>query len=151
MGAKQTVNSLIKQFAFILLLVAPLAAAVTWTIEPSFRTLLATLTYDSEPLSEDVYDNYEQNLNLKRQIQKHFLNFKIYIPLEDIVTIGPNSKEKMMQDIMARSCGKANIYVWTPLGFRLPFLGQKFIDRCWKPSIQIGSQEEPTDRGKIDF
>lgn len=144
-------KSLTKQFALILLLVAPLAAAVTWTIEPSFRTLLATMTYQSEPLTEDVYDNYEQNLNLKRQIQKHFLNFKIYIPLEDIVTIGPNSKEKMMQEIMARSCGKANIYVWTPLGFRLPFLGQKFIDRCWKPTIQIGSKDEAVEGDKIDL
>ena len=124
-----------KTFFKVLLYILPMAAAITWTIEPAFRTMLATLQFEPMQLQASHFESAESNTELKRKMQKHFLNYKVYIPMEDIVTLGPNSNEQMMKTIMARSCGQANVYVWTPLGFRLPFLGLKFIDRCWKPEV----------------
>lgn len=115
----------------------PSAAALTWTVEPAFRTTVATIQHEPLRLKMDDFTDIEKNTELKRQLQKHFLDYNIYIPLEDIVTLSPQTDQIMMKDIMARSCGPAYVYVWTPLGFRLPFIGMKFIDRCWKPDTEI--------------
>jgi hypothetical protein len=67
-------------------------------------------------------------------LQHHFLNRSIYVPLEDIVVpeeagAGPSDYGMLMQ----RACGRGKIFLWIPLKFTLPILGEKVIEWCWIP------------------
>jgi hypothetical protein len=76
--------------------------------------------------------NKPQTLALdgQRFIQRHFLSYGVYIPLEDIVIRGMRSVEPTIVPLMEQSCGEGRAYVWVPLRFQLPAVGEKVLEWC---------------------
>ena len=35
--------------------------------------------------------------------------------------------------LMQKACGRGRLYVWIPLKWRIPVLGEKVLEWCWKP------------------
>jgi hypothetical protein len=66
----------------------------------------------------------------QRFIQRHFLSYGVYIPLEDIVVRGKTSVEPTIVPLMEQSCGEGQAYVWVPLRFQLPVVGEKVLEWC---------------------
>jgi hypothetical protein len=69
-------------------------------------------------------------LDGQRFIQRHFLAFGVYIPLEDIVIRGLTSEEPTSVPLLEQSCGEGHAYVWVPLRFQLPVVGEKVLEWC---------------------
>ena len=84
------------------------------------------------------FDSEESAVTIKRLIQRHFLDYSVYIPVEDIVIIASEKKEgNRLESLMTKACGHGSLFVWIPLKISLPFYGEKVHEWCWKPSLQI--------------
>jgi hypothetical protein len=77
---------------------------------------------------------------LKREEQRYFLSYGIYLPLDDIMF-----QDELIEngarhgDSLRSSCGGAKSGVtwaiWLPLKFRWPLIGERVSEWCWKPTI----------------
>lgn len=115
-------------------LAMPLFFAAFWSAEPALQATYAAWKYNLTPIDTDRLNNSINQVNTKRQIQKHFLRDNIYIPLEDIILITDFlEKQSNLSFFMQNACGRGRIYVWVPLKFRLPIIGDRVFDWCWKP------------------
>ncbi len=125
-------------FFVSLLCLIPIAAAATWSLLPSLRAAVAVTKFSQITISASDLSTEESAVTVKRQIQRHFLDYSVYIPIEDIVIIAPDKKEdNRMESLMTKACGRGSLFVWIPLKISLPFYGEKVHEWCWKPSIQI--------------
>jgi hypothetical protein len=127
-----------KIFLVSVLCLLPIAAAITLSLLPSVRYIIAVIKFNQ--LSEGAIDleSVETEVLVKRQIQRHFLDYSVYIPVEDIVIIASDKKEdNRLESLMTKACGHGSLFVWIPLKISLPFFGEKVHEWCWKPSIQI--------------
>jgi hypothetical protein len=127
-----------RTFFVSLLCLIPIAAAATWSFLPSLRSIVAVTKFSQIMIESADLDSEESSVTLKRQIQRHFLDYSVYIPVEDIVIITPDKKEdNRLESLMTKACGSGSLFVWIPLKISLPFYGEKVHEWCWKPSIQI--------------
>ena len=127
-----------RTFFVSLLCLVPIAAAATWSFLPSLRSIVAVTKFSEIMIESADLDSEESSVTLKRQIQRHFLDYSVYIPVEDIVIITPDKKEdNRLESLMTKACGSGSLFVWIPLKISLPFYGEKVHEWCWKPSIQI--------------
>jgi hypothetical protein len=135
---------------FFAVLAAPSLAAVGWSIWPSMKALIAVASFnpshidratpgpaDGALLTDDEWLDAQRTVELRREIQRHFREHDIYIPLEDIVTpasmpAGPDDLPLLMQ----KACGQGKLYVWIPYKINLPVVGEKVFEWCWKPRIK---------------
>jgi hypothetical protein len=127
-----------KIFLVSVLCLLPIAAALTWSMLPTVRSVIAVIKFNQ--LSDGAIDleSVETEVVVKRQIQRHFLDYSVYIPVEDIVIIATDKKEdSRLESLMTKACGHGSLFVWIPLKISLPFIGEKVHEWCWKPSIQI--------------
>lgn len=112
----------------------PTFCAITWSLLPSFRAAIGVLTAPAISLGSN---EAAEELSIRRKLQKHFLKFDVYIPLEDIIV---TKKDQKIADrtvfLMQKICGTGMIYVWVPLRMRLPIVGETVYDWCWKPIIE---------------
>ncbi len=69
-------------------------------------------------------------LEAQRSIQRHFLSFGVYIPLEDIVIRGKNLEVQTLVPLLEQACGEGQAFVWVPLRFQLPVVGEKVLEWC---------------------
>lgn len=69
-------------------------------------------------------------LEAQRSIQRHFLSFGVYIPLEDIVIRGKDAEEQTLVPLLEQACGEGQAFVWVPLRFQLPVVGEKVLEWC---------------------
>ena len=119
----------------IFLMILPTGFALYWTTAPAAMAALATFRLTAPTLEDSEWSDVRRVVDLKRQIQKHFLDYSVYLPIEDIIapsTLGNEQDE--LAFLMQSACGRARLYIWIPLKFRLPFIGNKVLDWCWKPS-----------------
>jgi hypothetical protein len=127
-----------KTFIVSLLCLTPIAAAATWSFLPSLRSIVAVTKFSQITIDFADFNLEESSVTIKRQIQRHFLDYSVYIPVEDIVIIAPDKKEdNRVESLMTKACGSGSLFVWIPLKISLPFYGEKVHEWCWKPSIQI--------------
>ena len=71
-------------------------------------------------------------LSTQRKIQKHFLSYGVYIPIDDIVVnMGLNKLDNYNQ-LHESTCGTAKIYIWLPIKIRFPIIGEKVWEWCLK-------------------
>ncbi len=121
------------RFLLITLMIVPILGATLWTIQPSFATLLAVRTFQPAPLSTADANDPEALLQYKRDIQRHFAGSSIHVPLEDIaVRQTAYDSLSRIQALNSKACGgKADLFLWLPLRFRLPVVGEIVFDRCW--------------------
>lgn len=126
-------------FFVTLICLAPIAATLVWTFFPSIRSATAVAKFQSAGQTYRLQDE-ESVLAVKRQIQRHFLDYSVYIPTEDIVVLlDVEAKNTRLESLMTKACGKGTFFVWVPFKIALPFYGEKVIEWCWKPKLQAQS------------
>ena len=143
-GARAIGATLLNRLGFFIALIAPLIAAVVWSGLPAARAYYAARAFDFPTMAEHDWDDGAKTVELRRHLQKHFLNHNVYIPMEDIVVANPNETDQghagnernpaNVAMLMQKACGKGRLYVWIPLKIRVPISGEKVIEWCWKPS-----------------
>lgn len=127
-----------KTFFVSLLCLFPIAAAAVWSFLPSLSSVIAVTKFSQITINYADLNSEESSVTIKRQIQRHFLDYSVYIPVEDIVIIAQDKKEdNRLESLMTKACGSGSLFVWIPLKISLPFYGEKVLEWCWKPSIQI--------------
>jgi hypothetical protein len=125
----------LRRLAALGLLLAPALGAALWSIYPAVSAALATVP--PPPMAAADWDDGERRVDLRRQVQRHFLRHDVYIPLEDIIVVSPQDVEPGSPSLlMQKACGRGRLFVWIPLKFRLPITGEKVIEWCWKPQIK---------------
>jgi hypothetical protein len=121
----------------------PRKLRVRWWLAPLWATALYVSTHQAAKAaiaSAFLLQNSELTILLnkpqtlaldgQRFIQRHFLSYGVYIPLEDIVIRGMTSVEPTIVPLMEQSCGEGQAYVWVPLRFQLPVVGEKVLEWC---------------------
>ncbi len=119
---------------FGILLFLPSLGAAVWTVQPSLAALLAVRSLTPKAFAESSITDTESVMQYKRDIQRTFSNSGIHVPLEDIA-LGKTAvdDDSRIQNLNTKACGgRADLYVWLPLRFRLPVIGEKVVDRCWR-------------------
>lgn len=115
-------------------LLIPTLLALIWSVAPSIRAIVGVVT---APTLEAPQASANDELMIRRNLQKHFLKFNVYIPLEDIIFA---KREQKSVDrtvfLMQKICGEGTMYVWVPLRTRTPIFGESVYDWCWKPTIE---------------
>jgi len=128
----------LKFFGISLLCLIPIAGAATWSLLPSLRSVMAITKFNQSTIGILDPTTEDSSTSVKRQIQRHFLDYSVYIPLEDIVIIANEKKsDTRLESLMTKACGHGSLFVWIPLKISLPFYGEKVHEWCWKPSLQI--------------
>ena len=118
-------------------LVLPAALALSWTCRPAALAGWALLNMEPVRLAKADWTDGGRLLEMRRQVQRHFLAHSVYIPLEDIISesaegAAPDSLPLLMQ----KACGQGRLYVWIPFKFVLPVTGEKVIEWCWRPQTK---------------
>ena len=127
-------NRWLKSLFWAALLALPTLAALVWSCFPAILASWAVVSHDPPTMTKDDWLNPAHVLELRRQIQKHFLANRVYIPLDDIVApspLGAEPGDALL--LMQKACGHGRLYVWIPLKFKVPLTGEKVIEWCWKP------------------
>ena len=120
-----------------LFIVGPTIAVVIWASEQPLIATYAAMSLEEVAVDPDDLKQPAQLRQLKRQIQRHFLDHQIYIPLSDMTfrDYGWDGRTKLKQGL-AKLCGRGIMFVWVPLRFKLPFWGEQILEWCWKPDIR---------------
>jgi len=118
-----------------------MTAAIVWTVLPSLKSWVAATIFEQQTISASAWETHTDFHELKRSIQRHFLNYDVYVPLEDMIQglppQGSAAKASELSLLMQKACGQATLYVWIPIRFRIPLIGDRVTEWCWKPPIQI--------------
>lgn len=108
---------------------------------PALPSWLAIGQFLVDPKYENLVFSYESEKEIKRAIQKHFLSHNIYIPTEDIVIRDTDSNDLEILKLIAETCGKADAYIWVPIKYRLPLIGEQTLEWClaktWKNHLKF--------------
>ena len=68
---------------------------------------------------------HELDRDIKASIQRHFSEYRVYIPHEDIHTINEDISKQLI-----KKCGEGNVYIWVPLEFELYTAGVRVFEWC---------------------
>ncbi len=127
----------LKRLFWAALLAAPTLGAAAWSSYPALLAGWAVVSHEPPTMTKDDWLDPAHVLELRRQIQKHFLANRVYIPLDDIVAPAPTEAEPGdALLLMQKACGRGRLYVWIPLKFKVPLTGEKVIEWCWKPQTK---------------
>jgi hypothetical protein len=114
--------------------------AIGWS---TFESLLVVWAASRHPkISKNIIDVARLgNTDFKREEQKYFLQYGIYIPLEDMMFVEELSQRgERYTAALNRSCSGLTVgygfAIWLPLKTRWPLLGERISEWCWKPPIQ---------------
>lgn len=120
------------------MLLLPSIGALAWTVYPAAAAAMAVAALPRLDYKDDDLRDEKMFHELRRKIQKHFLDNGLYVPLEDIVpgTQAPVTSERSAL-LMQKACGRGKIHVWIPLAFRLPGIGNKVVNWCWNASEKL--------------
>jgi hypothetical protein len=118
--------------------IAILVVAV-WSSSASLAVFWATTRHP--PISRMALRLGEPELTeFKRSEQKFFLDYGLYVPIDDIMFVGQlPSGGTRYAEALARSCSGimagTGIAIWLPLKLKLPLLGERVLEWCWKPPM----------------
>lgn len=101
---------------------------------PALKALEASWKL-SDYVSSKEGQTFAKQGQLRRLIQKHYLKFDVYLPLEDIVTLKGSPIPERYQRFMEKACGNAQVYIIIPLRLDLPVIGEQVYEWCWKPKV----------------
>ena len=128
--------SALRRLALTVLLLAPAVGALAWTCQAAARAAWAVYSLSPVALTKDDWADPEKVLELRRNLQKHFLAHATYVPLEDIVAVGPRDSDRETPLLMQKACGHGRLFIWIPFKFKLPITGEKVLEWCWKPQTK---------------
>jgi hypothetical protein len=132
-------REVIKKCALILLVLLPAIGAGIWSALPTIMTLMAMVTLNLPKFDMAQIERPETNEQILSMIQNHFLQSDIYIPLDEIwlVQSGRGVEADRHSLLMREACGHGTLYVWIPFKLRLPIVGTKTMEWCWKPELKL--------------
>ncbi len=119
------VNSRVKKKGWMILSLIPILIAIYSSCRPAIIAVSAS--YNLPDFSSVSSLNY---LDTKRKVQKHYLDYGIYIPIDDIIMNQDENNETTHLSLLEQACGKGIMYIWVPLRFRIPVLGEKVLEWC---------------------
>ena len=129
----------IKRARNYLLLLLPSLGAASWSLYPAVMALAGMLSLRLPQYDPVAIETHEITEEIGRTLQTHFLGFDIYIPLEDIWVdnTSKGGEAERLSLLMRKTCGHGSLYVWIPFSFRLPFVGNRTLEWCWKPQLKV--------------
>ena len=133
MGAKQK-NIAAVSWSFAVLIMA------FWATHESLKVFWATSRHHQ--VSKASLDLVEPAwTEFKRSEQKYFLEYGIYVPLEDIMYVEQlPGRGVRYADALQRACSGlqvgSGLAIWLPLRIKWPFIGERVIEWCWKPPVK---------------
>lgn len=69
-------------------------------------------------------------VDVQRKVQKHYLDYGIYIPLDDIILNQDENSAITQLSLLEQVCGEGTLYIWVPIRIRIPVLGEKVLEWC---------------------
>lgn len=127
-----------RTFLLSLVCMSPVLLTVAWTTLPSFKSAIGIAKFGQIIFKQNDLSSDEAVTSLKRQIQGHFLDYSVYIPIEDIVLLAnEENKNTRLETLMTKACGNGSLFVWVPFKIILPFYGDKVVEWCWKPNLKL--------------
>jgi hypothetical protein len=126
-----------KKYLFRASFLVPLIVAAFSSIETAGRTAYAIATFEGSKYSHLEKLEPSDQIELRREIQRHLSDHFTYVPLEDIEwhdedTLAYSKNSGTMQN----QCEGARLHIWVPLRFKFPIIGEKVVEWCWKPRIK---------------
>ena len=126
----------LRRLVLTILLLAPGVAALAWTCQSAARAAWAVASLKPVVMAKADWTDPDKVLEVRRQLQKHFLAHATYVPLEDIVAVGPRDADQETPLLMQKACGHGRLFIWIPFKFKLPITGEKVLEWCWKPQTK---------------
>lgn len=118
-------------------LVLALLVLLIWSFWPSLRAISAALMFAGANPAVVVDGSEQMQLELQRDVQKHFLIYGVYIPLEDIMfTKRLTEKNKDLESVLRQTCGNSRFALWLPLIVRIPLVGERSSEWCWSIALK---------------
>jgi hypothetical protein len=126
-----------KSYLFLGLIVFPFCGAGLYSVGPAFRTLYAISTFDVSKVSDFETLDPSDRLKARRHLQRYLSDHNAYVPLEDIGWEDEGLvRESASGWAMQRHCDRARLHAWVPLRFKIPIIGEKVVEWCWKPQTK---------------
>ena len=121
----------------LLNLVLAVVVALLWSFWPCLCAVLGAVTLPAASHNV-VFDGSEQmQLELQRGVQKHFLIYGVYVPLEDILfTQRLAVANKELEPVLRKTCGNSRFALWLPLIVRIPLVGERSSEWCWNIALK---------------
>ena len=133
MGTKQKTIVSVSWFLAILL-------AILWSSSDSIRVFIAASRHPD--IGKESFNLAEPaRTEFKRREQKYFLEYGIYVPLEDIMYVEQlSSSGERYAESLRLTCAelsmKNGIAIWLPLRVKWPLMGERVLEWCWKPPVK---------------
>ncbi len=114
----------------------PYAAILVWATAFYFsthdaaRSIIATGDLWLSQKWAGILTGEMQPIDQQRAIQRHYLSYGVYIPIDDIVVDASQPTLESDQTLFQTVCGKGRAYIWVPLHFQLPVFGEKVVEWC---------------------
>ena len=111
-----------------------------WSTSESLKVIWATSRHPRLPKrSIDILE--PQITDFKRDEQRYFLEYGVYIPLEDMMFVQQLTEGgERYGNALIKSCSGlrpgSGFAIWLPLKTRWPLLGERVLEWCWKPPMQ---------------
>lgn len=136
---------MIRRLLFATFLLTPFFLASLWTAAPALRALYAAKNLQVSPSEiTSGTQNPQKALELRRKVQKAFLDQNVYIPFEDIFFFEQLAlaERDTFVNYVRQNCSRGEFFVWIPIKFRLPIIGDRIIEWCFVPPL-LPSKVEP--------
>lgn len=118
-------------------LLAAILVAAIWSLWPALRSTVAALSLPHVDPDIVTKGSESVQLELQRSVQKHFLTYGVYLPLEDIMfSARLLESNKELEPALRRACGDSKFAVWLPLIVRFPLIGERSTEWCWKVTLK---------------
>jgi hypothetical protein len=129
-----------KKIRLIIAMIAALLMMLMWSMQDTIVILWAASRHPKIPKEALVYVEPART-EFKRQEQKYFLGYGIYVPLEDMMYIEQLSNAKARYaEALAKSCSglrsDSGFAIWLPLKSKWPLMGERVMEWCWRPPVQ---------------
>lgn len=104
--------------------------AIYFSTHDAARSLIASGDLWINRKWDKILGHGAQALEQQRAIQRHYLSYGVYIPIDDIVVDAKQPALESVQSLLQTVCGKGRAYIWVPLHFQLPVFGEKVVEWC---------------------
>lgn len=117
--------------------ITAILVGISWSMWPTLCAGYAAATLKGVDADIVRYGNEVVQLELQRSVQKHFLDYGIYLPLEDIMfTQRLLAANKDLENGIRRACGDGPFALWIPVVVKIPLIGERSSEWCWKPTLK---------------
>ena len=111
------------------LLFFPFCLAIYGSCHPAMKASIASYFLPKSLVFRNIQKASEPLIQ-KRALQKYYLSWDVYIPLDDIVISDERMIDHSLLKVLKSSCGVGRVFVWVPLRFHIPILGEKVLECC---------------------